>query len=128
MGLLGVPLGAVAQQPEKVYRIGVLGATSAPAYAVYLDAFRQGLRDLGYVEGKTFVIESRWAEGRYDRLSELAAELIRSKVDLIVTHGPPGSRAAKEATSTVPIVMAVVGDAVAAGLVASLSRPGSWLD
>jgi putative ABC transport system substrate-binding protein len=124
LGFLAAAPATDAQQPEKIYRIGVLGATSASAYAVYLDAFRQGLRDLGYVEGKNIVIESRWAEGRYDRLSSLAAELIQAKVDLIVTHGPSGARAAKQATSTVPIVMAVVGDAVATGLVASLSRPG----
>ena len=124
ISLLVAPPTVDAQQPEKIYRIGVLGATSASAYAVYLEAFRQGLRDLGYVEGRNVVLESRWAEGRYDRLSNLAAELIRARVDLIVTHGPSGARAAKQATGTVPIVMAVVGDAVATGLVASLSRPG----
>jgi putative ABC transport system substrate-binding protein len=124
VGLLGAPLGADAQQPGKVHRIGVLGATSASAYTIYVDAFRQGLRDLGYVEGRNVVIESRWADGRYERLPDLAAELIRDRVDLIVTHGPAGSRAAKQATSTVPVVMALVGDAVATGLVASLSRPG----
>jgi putative ABC transport system substrate-binding protein len=123
-GLLAAPRAAEAQQAGKVYRIGVLGATSASAYTVYLEALRQGLRDLGYVEGKNTVIEARWAEGRYDRLPDLAAELIRGKVDLIVTHGPAGARAAKQATSSVPIVMAVVGDAVAGGFVASLSRPG----
>ena len=97
LGFLASAPAADAQQPEKIiYRIGVLGATSASAYAVYLDALRQGLRDLGYVEGKNIVIESRWAEGRYDRLSSLAAELIQAKVDLIVTHGPSGARAAKQ--------------------------------
>lgn len=124
VGFLGVPILASAQQPGKIHRIGILGATSASAYTVYLDAFRQGLRDLGYVEGKNVVIEARWADGRYERLPDLAGELVRSKVDLIVTHGPVGSRAAKQATSTIPVVMAVVGDAVATGLVESLSRPG----
>ena len=85
---------------------------------------RAGLRDLGYVEGKNIVIEYRWAEGNYDRLPDLAAELVRLKVDVLVTHGAPGTRAAKRATTTVPIVMATGGDAVATGLVASLARPG----
>jgi putative tryptophan/tyrosine transport system substrate-binding protein len=115
---------AVDAQAEKIHRVGVLGATSASAYAVYLEAFRQGLRDVGYTEGKNVVIESRWAEGKYERLPGLATELVQSKVEVIVTHGPVGARAAKEATKTVPIVMATVGDAVAVGLVASLSRPG----
>jgi putative ABC transport system substrate-binding protein len=82
------------------------------------------LRDLGYVEGKNLVIEFRWADGRYDRLPDLAAELVRLKVDVIVTGGTPGTRAAKQATTTIPIVMAVSGDAVATGLIASLARPG----
>jgi putative ABC transport system substrate-binding protein len=122
--LLAAPLTAKAQQPAKIYRIGLLGAISPSAYAPFIEAFRQGLRDLGYVEGKNIVIDSRWAEGRYERLPDLAAELVRLKVDVIVTHGPPASRAAKEATTTTPIVMALVGDAVATGLVASLARPG----
>ena len=82
-----------------------------------------GLRDFGYVEGKNIVIEFRWAEGRYDRLSDLVAELIRLNVDVIVTHGTPGTRTAKQATSTIPIVMAISGDAIATGLVTSLARP-----
>jgi putative ABC transport system substrate-binding protein len=119
------PLAANAQQPaDKVHRIGFLGSVTAAGYARQLEALRQGLRDLGYVEGHNIVIESRWAEGNYQRLPELAAELVRLKVNLIVTHGTPGSRAAKEATSTVPIVMAVSGDAVATGLVQSIARPG----
>ncbi|MBI2466349.1 MAG: ABC transporter substrate-binding protein [Candidatus Rokubacteria bacterium] len=122
--LLTVPLGADAQQAAKVHRIGLLGVASVSAYASLVEAFRQGLRDLGYVEGKNIVIEYRWAEGKYDRLPELAAELIRLPVDLIVTHATPGSRAAKQTTATIPIVMATSGDAVAAGLVASLARPG----
>ncbi|HSF07418.1 MAG TPA: ABC transporter substrate-binding protein [Methylomirabilota bacterium] len=90
-------------------------------------AFRRGLRDLGYVEGENLVIEYRWAEGKYDRLPDLAAELVRLQVDVIVTHGTPGSRAAKQATATIPIVMAISGDAVATGLVTSIARPGGNL-
>jgi putative tryptophan/tyrosine transport system substrate-binding protein len=118
-----VPLAANAQLPaDKVHRIGLLGSVTAAGYARQLEALRQGLRELGYVEGKNLVIEYRWAEGKYDRLVELAAELVRLKVNLIITHGTPGSRAAKEATSTIPIVIAATGDAT--GLVQSLARPG----
>lgn len=126
-GLLIVPLAAEAQQPGKVPRIGFLGATSAAEYAPRVEAFRQGLRDLRYVEGKDIVIEFRWAEGKYDQLPGLAAELVRLKVDVLVTHGTPGTRAAKGATTTIPIVMMVSGDAVATGLVASIARPGGNL-
>jgi putative ABC transport system substrate-binding protein len=89
-----------------------------------VNAMREGLRDLGYVEGKNIVIEYRWAEEKYDRLPNLAAELVGLKVDLIITHGTPGSRAAKQATTTIPIVITAIGDAVEAGVVASLARPG----
>jgi putative ABC transport system substrate-binding protein len=89
-----------------------------------IDALRAGLRELGYVEGKNIAIEYRWAEGKYDRLPQLATELVQLKVEVIVTHGTPGTRAAKQATSTIPIVMAVSGDAVLTGLVASMARPG----
>jgi putative tryptophan/tyrosine transport system substrate-binding protein len=89
-----------------------------------IEGFRQGLRDLGYVEGTNITVEYRWAEGRYERLAGLAAELVRSKVDLIVTHGTPGSLAAKQATTTIPIVMASIGDPVVTGVVASVARPG----
>jgi len=88
-----------------------------------VEALRIGLRDLGYVEGRNIVIEFRWAEGKYDRLPDLVAELIRLNVDVIVTHGTPGMRAAKKATSTISVVMAIRGDAIATGLVASLARP-----
>ena len=98
---------------------------TADDYGNQLDALRQGLRDLGYVEGNNIVIEYRWAEGKYDRLPELAAELVRLDVSVIVTHGTPGSLAAKRATSTVPIVMAIIGDAIATGLVQSIARPGA---
>jgi putative ABC transport system substrate-binding protein len=118
------PLAARAQQPRKVARVGFLGAASATNYANQLSGLRQGLADLGYIEGTTIVIEYRWAEGKIARLPELAVELVRSNVDLIVTHGTPGTLAAKQATATIPIVMATSGDAEASGLVASLARPG----
>ena len=112
------------QQPVNVPRLGFLGATSSAAFKSRVDALRAGLRELGYVEGKNIAIEFRWAEGMYDRLPALAAELVRLKVDVVVTGGTPGTRAAKQATTTIPIVMAVSGDAVANGLIASLARPG----
>jgi putative ABC transport system substrate-binding protein len=115
---------AEAQQPKKVWRIGFLGSGSASGYASRVNAMREGLRDLGYVEGKNIVIEYRWAEEKYDRLPNLAAELVGFKVDLIITHGTPGSRAAKQATTMIPVVIAAIGDAVEAGVVASLARPG----
>jgi len=123
-GLLAAPLVAEAQRVSEVYRVGFLGAASPLGYAPFVEALRLGLRDLGYVEGKNLAIEYRWAEGKYDRLPDLAAELVRQKVDLIVTHGTPGTLAAKQATRTIPIVMALSGDAVANGLVASFARPG----
>jgi putative ABC transport system substrate-binding protein len=122
-GALAAPLTLFAQQKGKVWRIGVLGTASASGFAGRVDALRAGLRDLGYVEGKNIVIEYRWAEGKYERLPELAAELVRLKVDVIVTHGP-GILAAKSTTTTIPIVMASGADAVALGLVVSLARPG----
>jgi putative ABC transport system substrate-binding protein len=118
------PLAARAQQPGRVPRIGVLGAASASAFANRVAELRAGLRDLGYVEGINIIIEFRWAEGNYARLPELAAELIRSNVDVIVSHGTPGTLAAKQATATIPIVIASIGDPVAVGLVASVARPG----
>jgi putative ABC transport system substrate-binding protein len=122
---VAAPWPSLAQQrPVNVHRIGFLGATSIAAYKSRVDAVRAGLRDLGYVEGKNLVMEFRWADGMYDRLPNLAAELVRLKVDVIVTGGTPGTRAAKQATKTIPIVMAVSGDAVATGLIASLARPG----
>ena len=113
-----------AQQPTKVPRIGFLGASSASVLVARIEAFRQGLRDLGYVEGKNIVIEWRSAEGKLDGLPALAAELVRLKVDVIVTTGPAPTRPAKEATSTIPIVMAFDNDPVGNGFVASLARPG----
>jgi ABC-type uncharacterized transport system substrate-binding protein len=115
-----------AQQTKKLPRIGYLTTTFVSEVTGRIDALRQGLRELGYVEGKNIVIEYRYGEGKPDRLPALAAELIDLKVDLIVTHGFPPARAAKQATTTIPIVMAVIGDAVGAGLVASLARPGEY--
>jgi len=120
--LLSIAPFVGAQQPGKISRIGVLRGGSPPD--PFVEAFRQGLRDLGYVEGKNILIEYRYAEGKSDRLPNLAAELIRIKSDVIVTADTPPIRAAKDATREIPIVMAVVADPVAAGLVASLARPG----
>jgi putative ABC transport system substrate-binding protein len=122
LALLAAPLAAEAQQAGKVYRIGYVRAETPPA--VDIEAFRQGLREHGYVEGTNVVIEYRWADGNEERLRSLVAELLRLKVDLIVTSAPAATRVAKEATTTIPIVMVLVADPVAFGFVASLSRPG----
>jgi putative ABC transport system substrate-binding protein len=115
---------ADAQQQGKVPRIGYLSAQSPSAESSRLDGFRQVLRDLGYVEGKNIVIEYRYAEGKFDRLPDLAAELVRLKIDVIVTPGSPSTRAAQQATRTIPLVMTVVGDPIQAGFIASLAKPG----
>ena len=120
------PLAARAQPSVKSYRIGFLGGTSYAEYWRLVDALRMGLRQLGYEEGKNIITEYRWAEGRYDRLTELAAELVNLNVNVIVAPGTPSAQAAKQATSTIPIV-AISGDPVAFGLVASLARPGGNL-
>ncbi len=122
--LLAIPLAAEAQPAGKVPRIGYLGASSASLEPELLGAFQQGLRELGWIEGQNIAIEYRWAEGIYERFPSLVADLVRLKVDVIVTAGTPGTLAAQKATTTIPIVMAVSGDAVGAGLVASLARPG----
>jgi putative ABC transport system substrate-binding protein len=123
--LLLAPCSSVdAQQPAKVPRIGYLTNTSLSGNAARTEAFRQGLRELGYVDGKNIVIEWRYLEGKPDRLLSLAAELVRLKVDIIVTAGPLATRAAKEGTSTIPVVMAQDPDPVGNGFVASLARPG----
>src|SRR3990170_6078556 len=114
---------AHAQQPKKIPRIGYLSALSQPADSYRSEAFRQGLRELGYVEGKNIIIEYRYAEGKLDRLPDLAAELVRLKVDVIVTGGP-AILAAKKASPTMPIVFAGTSDPVGTGLVSSLARPG----
>jgi ABC-type uncharacterized transport system substrate-binding protein len=121
--LLAVAVTAEAQQPKKVPRIGYLIVASLSSSARF-ETFRQGLRELGYVEGKNIVIEWRSAEGKLDHLPALVAELMRLKVDIIVTAGPSPTRAAKEATSMIPIVMTQDADPVGSGFVASLARPG----
>ena len=114
---------ALAQQSDKIPRIGFLLAVPASTISARIDAFRHGLRELGYLEGKNVIIEWRSTEGKADRLSTLAAELVRLKVDVIVTGGPPPTRFAKQATSTIPIVMGYDDDPVASGFVASLAHP-----
>ena len=122
--LLAVGVTAEAQQPKKVPRIGFLATVSPSTISDRVEAFRQGLRELGYVEGKNIVVEWRYAEGKLDRLPALAAELVRLKTDVIVTAGPQATRRAKEATVTIPIVMGFDNDPVGSGFVASLPRPG----
>ncbi len=122
---LAAPLRGFAQQPTaRVYRIGYLGPTSAANVASGLKAFRTGLRDLGFVEGKNLVIEFRWAEGKYDRLPRLAAELVQMKVEAILASGSLSVQAAQKATGSVPIVMTGVGNPVGSRFVASLAHPG----
>jgi putative tryptophan/tyrosine transport system substrate-binding protein len=125
--ILLAPLPPEAQQPPKSHRIGVLLGSSESFAAPYNAIFRQALRALGYVEGGNIAIEYRYADGNYDRLPTLAAELVRLKVDIIVTEGTPPTRVATQATKTIPIVMTVTGDPVAAGLVTNLARPGGNL-
>jgi putative ABC transport system substrate-binding protein len=122
--LLALNFPAQAQQPKKIPRIGYLSGASLSAAAARTEAFRQGLRERGYVEGKNIVFEYRYAEGKLDRLPALAAELVRLKVDVILSGGPQSTRAAKEATVTIPIVMGFDNDPVGSGSVASLARPG----
>lgn len=122
--LLTTAFSAQAQQPTKIRRMGFLNPSSPSAVALRVDAFRQGLRELGYVEGKNIRIEQRHAEGKLDRLPALAAELVSLEVDVIVTSGPIPTGSAKEATSTIPIVMMQDSDPVGNGFVASLARPG----
>ena len=123
-GLLAAPLAAQAQQPGKVYRIGMLERTSPATNAANFEAFRRGLRELGYVEGKNLVIEYRSADGRDERFAGLATELVRLNVDLILTRGTPAALAAKNATGTIPVVITGLADPVGQGIVASLARPG----
>lgn len=122
-GAASWPLTARAQHSGKLFRIGILGSTSANGLRERMKAFRDGLRVLGHEEGRDIVIEARWADGHYERLPKLLAELIASKVDVIITHGTPGALAAKQATTTIPIVVAVVGDALSSGIVPNLARP-----
>jgi putative ABC transport system substrate-binding protein len=123
-GLLTAPLAAQAQQLGKPYRIGMLERTSTAVNAANVNAFRQGLRERGYVEGERFVIGYRSADGRDEQFPVLAAELVQLKVNLILTRGTPAALAARNATATIPVVFTGVGDPVGQGIVASLARPG----
>ena len=127
-GALGAPFTSRAQQPGasagKVWRIGHLSGTAETASKAFVDAFREGMRTQGYTEGKTFVLEQRYADGKFERLPALAQELIRLNPDLLLVSTTPGNLAAKAATSTIPIVMVLVADPVGAGIVQSLARPG----
>ena len=123
LALLAVPRPGRAQVRGS-RRIGFLGGASASGYTLLVEAFTLSLRDHGYVAGKNLTMEYRWADGKYDRLPALAAELVGLKVDLIVTQGTPAALAAKRATATIPVVMAIVGNPVESGIVASYARPG----
>jgi putative tryptophan/tyrosine transport system substrate-binding protein len=122
--LFAVTVIAEAQQPKKTYRIGTLSGGSASTSKANYEAFREALRQLGYVEGANVIFEHRYAYGKSDRLPELAAELVRLKVDVILVGGSQTTTAAKQATSTIPIVVGSAGDLVGSGLVASLARLG----
>jgi putative ABC transport system substrate-binding protein len=115
---------APAQQPARIHRIGILSPVSGSVFSARVEAFRRRLRELGYVEGKNIVIEYRYAEGKNERLTDLAADLVRLKVDIIVTIGPSATLAAKKASGTIPIVIASAADPVGSGLVSSLAQPG----
>jgi putative tryptophan/tyrosine transport system substrate-binding protein len=118
------PLAARAQQAGKVPTVGYLGGATATSQRAWVDAFREGLRELGWIEGRTVTIEYRWGEGRAERFAEIAAEFVRLKVDVILAGGTEAAVAAKQATSVIPIVFPSAGDPVTSGLVASLARPG----
>jgi putative ABC transport system substrate-binding protein len=124
LALSVTPLGAEAQQAGKVWRIGVLWPSASSPPSPRLEAFRQGLSELGYIEGRNIVIVVRYAEGKYERLPTLAAELVREKVDVILGAGAPAISAAQKATTTIPIVIGTAGDPVGAGFAQSLARPG----
>ena len=121
LAFVTVSTGIAADTAPRVYKIGFLGQTSAADLSRQTGALREGLRELGYEDGRNVAFEYRWAERKLDRLPVLADELVALKVDVIVTHGTPGSRAAKQAAATIPIVIAVIGDPIGNGLVASLS-------
>jgi putative tryptophan/tyrosine transport system substrate-binding protein len=123
-GVLVTPLRAWAQRAGRVHRIGFLGPGTHAAWAPGIEALLLGLRDQGYVDGRDFTIEYRWAENRFDRLPELASELVRLNPDVIITAGTPSSLALKRATSTIPIVMSIIGNPVENGVVSGLARPG----
>jgi ABC-type uncharacterized transport system substrate-binding protein len=123
-GMLVAPLAAEGQPGGRVSRIGFLGNSTATLEANLVQPFREGLRDLGYVERRNAVVEYRWADGAYERFPGLVAELIALKVDVIVTAGTPAALAVRKAAPSIPLVMVAVGDPVSTGLVASLARPG----
>lgn len=122
--ILAAPLAAEAQEAGKVYRIGLLGTASRETMAPYFKAFEDGLRELGYVEGRNMAIEHRYADLKEERYPDLAAELVRLPVDVVVAGVPSAIRAAKQATTTIPIVMVLPMDPVGAGFITSLRRPG----
>jgi len=122
--VLASPLPVRAQRAEKAVRIGILQSGSAASQARRIEAFREALRDLGYVEGRNIILEYQFAEGKFERLPALAGELVLRNIDVFVTTGTPATLAARQASSIIPIVMANVGEAVGTGLVASLARPG----
>ena len=127
LSILAAPLAAAGQQAGKIPRIGWLSPFTPPTGSnplLNVNVFREGLRELGWVEGQTIALEYRWAEGRYERFPELAGELVRLQVDVLVALITPAALAAKQATKTIPIVMVAVHDPVESGLVASLARPG----
>jgi putative tryptophan/tyrosine transport system substrate-binding protein len=124
---LAWPLDARAADIAKMHSLGLLGATSRAEYAGFVEAMEAGLRQLGYINGKNIAIHYRWAEGKYELLPALAADLVQLKVDVILTHGTPGTRAAKAATTTIPIVAILIGDVIETGLVPSLAHPGGNL-
>ena len=125
LSFVAAPVGVHAAPPAALYRVGMLERTPVTMNAANVDGFRQGLRDLGYVEGESFVIEYRSADGHDERFGTLAAELVRLKVDLIVTRGTPAALAAKNATGTIPVIITGVGDPVGQGVVGSLAQPGA---
>lgn len=124
IALVAAPCSAWAQSAGRLFRIGFLGGGLPSTSTAAIEGLRKGLADLGYAEGRNYIFDFRWGEGRNDRFVDLAAELARAKVDVIVTSGEPAIRAAREATATIPIVMGAVGDPVGAGFAASLARPG----
>ncbi len=124
VGLLAAPFVSEAQQERKIRRIGYLDQGSVAGNRPYLEALRQGLRDLGWLEGQNIVVEARFAEGKTDQLPALAADLVRSKMDVIVTWSTPAALAAKRATTTIPIVIGFAADPVGSGIISSLARPG----